>query len=151
MKEKIYVPAGEGKSYDVIGGDHVVIKATGEQTGGMATILETTVPAGGGPPRHLHERESETFYVLEGEFEFEIDGDKYNLKQGDFFAAPANVPHQFRNTATSPSKLLVVCQPAGFENFIEAFAQIPLDAAPDPAKMAELGAQFGVQFLPPSE
>lgn len=150
MASRTFVPAGQGKSYDVIGGDHIVIKATAADTDGVATVIETTVPAGGGPPRHSHERESETFYILDGEFEFEVGGERTNLKTGDFLIAPPNLPHQFRNVADRPGRMLIVCHPAGFEEFVEAFAQIPTDATPAPQKMVELGAQFGIQFLPPA-
>ena len=146
-----FVPSGAGTRFDVLGGDQVVIKATASDTNGAMTILETTVPAGAGPPRHVHTRESETFYVLEGEFEFEVDGEKIIAGVGAFLVAPPNLPHSFRNVTDQPGRLLVVCQPGGFESFIEAFAELPIDQPPDMAKMVQIGSDYGVTFLPPAQ
>ncbi|MGB7345874.1 MAG: quercetin 2,3-dioxygenase [Pirellulaceae bacterium] len=144
-----FVPTGEGNRYDVLGGDQVTIKATSTDTNGAMTVLETVVPAGAGPPRHVHTRESETFYILEGDFEFELNGEKTSASPGAFLIAPPNIPHSFRNVSDKPGKLLVVVQPGGFEEFIEKFASLPTDQPPDMAKMAQIGAEHGVTFLPP--
>ncbi len=146
-----YVAPGDGPRFDVLGGDQITIKANSDDTDGAMTVLETVVPAGAGPPRHMHTRESETFYVLEGEFEFEIDGERTMASPGSFLIAPPNLPHQFRNTTDKPGKLLIVCQPGGFEKFAEAFASLPTDQPPDMAKMAQIGADHGISFLPPAE
>jgi len=146
MKPHI-VPAGKGRSFDVLGGDHIVFKATGAETGGAFATLETTVPAGGGPPPHLHRNEDEAFYVISGDFEFTIDGETHTAGPGDFLFAPRGAPHVFRNTGDQAGVLLITVQPAGFEHFVEAFAQIPTNAPPDPVAMANLGAQFGIEFV----
>ncbi|TWU51701.1 cupin domain-containing protein [Rubripirellula reticaptiva] len=149
--ERKFVLPGEGTRYDVLGGDQVTIKVTSRDTGGEMTVLETVVPAGAGPPRHVHTRESETFYVLEGDFEFEVDGERTNASAGAFLIAPPNLPHSFRNVSNKPGKLLVVVQPGGFEEFIEKFASLPTDQPPDMSKMAQMGAEHGVTFLPPAQ
>jgi quercetin dioxygenase-like cupin family protein len=146
-----FVKAGDGRQFNVLGGDQITIKATGAETDQQATVLETIVPPRGGPPRHKHANESETFYIVEGDFEFEMDGQRVQASTGDFLVAPRGVPHQFKNVGNEPGKLLIVCQPAGFEGFVEAFAQIPVDQPPDPAKMAEIGTRFGIEFLPPAK
>jgi quercetin dioxygenase-like cupin family protein len=146
--KKRFLPADSGESYDVIGGNHVTIKATGEDTDGAFTVIETIVPPHAGPPRHVHHRESETFYVVEGEFEFHVGDEKTSATAGAFLIAPPDVPHQFRNISDRPGKLLVVCQPAGFENFIKEFATLPANAPPDPARMAAIGIKYGIEFLP---
>lgn len=148
---KRYVEPGGGRRFEVIGGDQIAIKATGEDTDGAFTVIETVVPAGCGPPRHLHRRESETFYVLDGEFEFEIGKETIHASVGAFLVAPPDLPHQFRNVTDRPAKLLIVCQPAGFEKFVEEFATIPTDVPPDPQQMAAIGAKYGIEFVPADE
>ena len=143
-----FIPAGGGDSYDVIGGDHISIKATGDDTGGACTVIETIVPPHAGPPPHVHHRESETFYVVEGEFEFQVGDQKTTATTGAFLFAPPDIPHQFRNASGRPGKLLIVCQPAGFENFIKEFSTLPTNVPPDPAQMAAIGAKYGIEFLP---
>lgn len=140
------IPGGSGETLEVIGGDRVTLKLTGEDTGGTLALLETIVPPQAGPPRHVHHRESETFYILEGEFEFEVDGAKFTASEGATLFAPMGVPHQFKNTTDQPGKILVVCQPAGFEHFIKEFATIPVDVPPDPVQMAAIAAKHGVEF-----
>ncbi|MFP4124143.1 hypothetical protein [Coleofasciculus sp.] len=67
-KLPIVLQPDDGKLIDVLG-DTVAIKITGEDTDGVYTVLENVSPPQGGPPLHLHHREDEAFYVLEGEFE----------------------------------------------------------------------------------
>ena len=61
--------AGEGRSIWVVG-DRYTIKASGNDTGGAFAMIEAIVPHGNGPPPHIHSREDEAFYVLEGELQF---------------------------------------------------------------------------------
>ncbi|MEZ6130484.1 MAG: cupin domain-containing protein [Planctomycetaceae bacterium] len=145
-----HIPQGSGETYDVIGGDRVTLKIVGSDTAGTLALHETLVPAQAGPPRHVHHRESETFYILEGTFEFEVDGIRSTVSPGAVVFAPQDIPHQFRNTTDQPGKILVVCQPAGFEHFIREFATIPTTVPPDPAQMAAIAARHGIEFLPPA-
>ena len=57
--------AGEGRSIWVIG-DRYTIKCSGNDTSGAYAMMEAIVPPGHGPPPHIHSREDEAFYVLEG-------------------------------------------------------------------------------------
>ncbi|TWT92676.1 cupin domain-containing protein [Stieleria varia] len=149
ISRKLVVDSGQGDHYVVLGGDQITIKATAADTNGVCTILETVVPAGAGPPCHRHHRESETFYVIDGDFVFAIGDDTVHAGPGSFLIAPPGIAHQFRNTSDRPGKLLITCHPAGFEDFVLEFAKIPVDAPPDPIAMAAIGEKFGIDFLPP--
>ena len=142
-----HLPPGGGQRLEVLGGDVMTIKASGADTDGRFTVIETIVPPGGGPPRHVHSREDEAFSILEGEFEFYIDNETIPASPGSFLIAPRGVPHTFKNVGNAPGKFLVVCQPAGFDEFALEFAKLPVDQPPDPAKLAEIGAQYGIEFL----
>ncbi|TWT57505.1 Quercetin 2,3-dioxygenase [Thalassoglobus neptunius] len=144
------VPAGEGQEYEVIGGDLITIKLTGEETAAAFTLLHTIVPPLAGPPRHVHRRESETFHVLQGRFEFEIDGERKTVGPGDVVFAPRNIPHQFRNLESEPGQVMIICEPSGFENFVEEFSRLSPTEIPDLQEMAEIGARYGIEFVPPS-
>jgi mannose-6-phosphate isomerase-like protein (cupin superfamily) len=65
--------AGKGPAYWVVG-DLYTILAAGEDTGGAFALIHALVPPQSGPPPHLHHREDEAFYVLEGEVTFQADG-----------------------------------------------------------------------------
>ena len=142
-----YVQPGAGHCYRILGGDEVYVKASAEDTGGRYTVFETTVPPQGGPPPHVHHREEETFYVLEGQFEFKVGDQLVSAGTGAFLIAPKDVPHTFRNVGATPGRLIIMITPGGFERFIEEFATLPTDRPPDVVKMAEMGARHGLEFL----
>lgn len=145
-QQKCILP-GVGRTFNVLGGDEITIKADAEDTDGAFTVIETITPPGAGPPPHMHQREDESFYIVEGEFEFHIGKDTAKVKAGSFVMSPRNIPHSFRNVGADPGKLLIVCQPAGFEKFVEEFATIPPDQPPDLAKMASIGRKYGIEFV----
>ncbi len=74
-------------------------------------------PQSGTPP-HIHSREDESFYVQEGEFEFQLDRETILATAGTFLYSPKNQLHGFTNIGSAPAKLLIWLTPAGFEKFI---------------------------------
>ncbi|HAV62709.1 MAG TPA: cupin domain-containing protein [Verrucomicrobiales bacterium] len=149
---------GSGKAYSAVG-DRYLVLASGQQTGGAYCLLEATVPPGGGPPPHYHTREEESFYVLEGEMTFTVDGRTVVGRPGSFVQVPRNVPHAFKNASGKPAKMLVQCTPAGFEEFMLEFAtELPSPDSPsNPPTDAEvqrllgLAPKYGIHILPPPE
>ena len=74
-------------SYSVVG-DRYTYLVTGVETNGAFAMFEAYVPAGNGSPPHVHHREDEMFYVIEGEFEFNVAGESKRLGAGDFSTSP---------------------------------------------------------------
>jgi quercetin dioxygenase-like cupin family protein len=74
-------PPGGGKVVGVLR-DQSTFKVLSEQTGGAYAILEQKIPAGHGPPLHVHRHETEIFYILEGQFEVTIGGQKVSAPAG---------------------------------------------------------------------
>jgi mannose-6-phosphate isomerase-like protein (cupin superfamily) len=142
-----HLPAEDGRIYHLFGGDQVTLKLTGKETDGAYTLFETVIPPGMGPLPHVHTREEESFCIVKGELEFIIRGQTIRPKAGDVLIAPKDVPHVFRNVGQTPAKMIIVCRPAGFENFIEEFAQIPPDAPADVPRMAAVAAKYGITFV----
>src|SRR5262249_48571023 len=105
---------GEGRTVAVVG-DVYRFLATGEDTGGKYALFEAVVGPGGGPPPHVHSREEEGFYVLEGEITFTINGGRVVAGAGTFANMPVGTPHDFRNESDRPAKMLVSVAPAGLE------------------------------------
>lgn len=143
-----HIPAEQVRTYRLFGGDQVTVKLTGKETDGAYTLIETITPPGMGPPPHVHHREEESFCVVKGELEFTIRGQTIHPKPGDVLIAPKDVPHVFRNIGNTPAKMIVVCRPAGFEHFLEEFAQVPPDGPPDYPRMAAIAARHGIEFVP---
>jgi quercetin dioxygenase-like cupin family protein len=152
----LFHPIGEGKIYSAVG-DKYRILATGEQTGGAYCLADATVPPGGGPPPHYHTREEESFFVLEGEITFTVDGKPVAGTPGTFVQIPRGTPHAFKNNSAAPARMLILCTPAGFEKFMAEFAvELPSpDAPPVPPSGTEIekllasAPNYGIVMLPP--
>jgi len=109
----------EGRTIAVVG-DVYRFLATSEETNGKYALIEAIVPPGGGPPPHVHSREEEGFYILEGEITFTV-GDKRSVATAGMFAnMPVGTPHSFKNESSIPAKMLISMAPAGLEQmFLE--------------------------------
>ena len=109
----------EGRTIAVVG-DVYRFLATSEETNGKYALIEAIVPPGGGPPPHVHSREEEGFYILEGEITFTV-GDKRSVATVGMFAnMPVGTPHSFKNESSIPAKMLISMAPAGLEQmFLE--------------------------------
>ena len=98
-------------------------KVSGKDTDGGLFALEQTFHEKGGPPRHLHPRQDEWFFVIAGTFRFEIGGESRVLQPGDSVLAPRNIPHVWAFTGAGTGKMLVSFTPAGkMEAFFEHIA-----------------------------
>ncbi len=131
------------KSFPVLG-DQVDMLITGEMTGGASATLIETSPPGGGPPPHQHKNEDETFFVVEGDYEFLCDGQWIKAAPGDAFHRLRGTVHTFRNCGTTPGKMLIVVTPANFENYLEEIS--PLSVPADMAKLIEISNRYGITF-----
>src|SRR5438876_265687 len=95
--------AGEGPAYWVVG-DRYTILASGEDTGGAYALIHAEVPPGGGPPPHVHRREDEAFYVLEGDLAVQADGRTLLAAVGSWITLPRGSRHTFRNTGPTAAR-----------------------------------------------
>lgn len=116
---------GEGRTVAVVG-DVYRFLATGEDTNGSYALWEAIVPPGGGPPPHVHSREEEGFYVLEGEITFTIGDKRLVASAGMFANMPVGTPHSFKNESSKPAEMLISVAPAGLEKmFFEVGVALP--------------------------
>ncbi len=113
-----YVPTGKGSAYWGPG-DQLRFLVTGEETGGAIFIAEGLVLPGGGPPPHIHSREDESFYLLEGTLTVQVGDKTLQALPGDFVFLPRGIAHTFRNTGQENARMLVTATPAGLEKYFE--------------------------------
>jgi len=138
-------------------GDVYRFLATGEQTGGSYSLAEARVLPGGGPPPHIHHREDESFFILEGEVTFHLGAQRVVARAGSFLLGPRGIPHAFKNESQAPARMLIQVSPAGFERFMAGFATpvASYDSPPVPVtpadlqKLLEVAPKFGIEILPP--
>jgi mannose-6-phosphate isomerase-like protein (cupin superfamily) len=146
---------GQGDSYSVVG-DVVTFKAVGEDTGGKYALFEIVVQPQIGPPPHIHHREDEAFYILEGEVEFHLDNQTIMATPGTFLHSPKGQVHSFINIGRKPAKMLCWTTPAGIEKF---FTQVGIrvensEALPPPITQATIerivatAPEYGIEILP---
>src|SRR6266481_3734896 len=128
----------EGRTIAVVG-DVYRFLATGDDTNGKYAMWEAVVPPGGGPPPHVHSREEEGFYILEGEITLQVGDKRLVAKAGMFANMPVGTPHSFKNESGKPAKMLISIAPAGLETMIfEVGVPVAQGAttAPPPTKAA---------------
>jgi quercetin dioxygenase-like cupin family protein len=115
----------EGRTIAVVG-DVYRFLATGEDTNGKYALWEAVVPPGGGPPPHVHSREEEGFYVLEGEITLFVGDQRLVASAGMFANMPVGTTHSFKNESGRPAKMLISVAPAGPEKmFFEVGVVLP--------------------------
>ncbi len=90
----------QGRTIGIVG-DVYRFLATGEDTNGKYALWEALVPPGGGPPPHVHSREEEGFYILEGEITLRIGDERRVVGVGTFANMPVGVRHSFKNESDS--------------------------------------------------
>jgi mannose-6-phosphate isomerase-like protein (cupin superfamily) len=103
-----------------------VIKATARDTGGALCVLEVTEPPGAQAPLHVHHREDEAFYVLDGEVTLFVGDEIVQARTGDCAFGPRDVPHRYE-VGPNGCRMLFICTPGGFERLVEAMSE-PADA-----------------------
>jgi quercetin dioxygenase-like cupin family protein len=124
-------------------GDHYTFLVTGEESGGAYFAMEALVPPGGGPPPHIHRREDETFYLLEGRVDFRLGDETITAGPGDFVNVPRGTVHCFHNSGTETARMVLTFTPAGIEGFFEeALERAPNGAREAPDNLEEVAARY---------
>jgi quercetin dioxygenase-like cupin family protein len=145
---------GEGKEV-WFAQNRMRIKATAEQTGGAFGLVESWVAAGASPPLHVHHREDESFWVLEGRVTFQCGDERITGGAGTFVFLPRGVPHTFVVEGEEDARLLTLLTPGGGEGFFVDGGRepegpgLPPPGPPDIARYRELGPIYGNDVLGP--
>jgi quercetin dioxygenase-like cupin family protein len=142
----VLTDAGGGPTFAMLG-TTMRLLATAAGTGGRFTMIEQVAPPGWGPPRHIHSREDEIFYILDGSYELHVGDERRTVSAGASAILPRNIPHGFRNAASTPSRLVFVTVPGGLEEYFLAVGKCT--PAPTPPQLVELARPFGLTLLPP--
>lgn len=145
--EPLVVPPGSGNAISPIGDDTSFFKALGSQTGGAFALMEQKVPPGHGPRKHVHRREEESFYILEGEFGFEVGDQQFVAGPGTFVLGPRDIPHRFWNAGSTEGRFLLIISPPGLEPFFEEFSRVLAESPGDLARQVAVAARYGLEFV----
>ncbi|MBS1679027.1 MAG: quercetin 2,3-dioxygenase [Actinobacteria bacterium] len=151
----IFAGPGEGEALWFLGG-LVTIKASSESTAGSVAVIEHLARQGNGSPLHVHTRDNEWFYVLEGEVTLWVGGETIVAPAGGFVFGPKGVPHTY-TVSSEQARFVVVAEPAGFDRFVRAVGEpaprleIPPAATepPDIAALTAIAAEHGIEITGP--
>jgi mannose-6-phosphate isomerase-like protein (cupin superfamily) len=133
----------------------MTFKATSETTGGAYALMEAVAPAGSGPPLHVHHREDEAFWVLEGTLTIRCGEETFSAGPGSYTFLPRDVPHTFVVEGDTPARLISIATPGGLEGYFAAVGRpaendgLPPAGPPDVAVLARIGEEYEVEILGP--
>jgi quercetin dioxygenase-like cupin family protein len=128
------MPPGAGERLTVRGST-LEFKAVGADTGGAFSLHERHIPAGSRrPPAHVHPDRVEAFWVLDGEAEFELDGELTRAAAGSFVLVPGGVAHTFGATQATAARVLVLHARA-LDDYFRDLATLWSAAEPPPAEV----------------
>jgi quercetin dioxygenase-like cupin family protein len=158
MQEGVaHVRPGEGRSLWVLG-ELVTYKTASGQTGGAYSLFEVITHPGAGPPPHVHHREDEAFYVLEGELEFSSDEETLRVGAGSLIYVPKGTLHAHKNIGEDVGRMLISQTPGGlYESFFEEIGKpaddrggsLLFEEQPDLERMVEVAAKYGIEIPSP--
>ena len=140
----------------------MTVKASNADTGGAYCLMEHVLTPASNPPMHIQTDEEEAFYVIDGQIEFEVEGQSVIARAGTFALVPRGAAHTFR-VLTDTARTLVISSTAatgqapsgGLERFFQSVGTaatshtLPIPAAPDPVALTAAAAEHGIVILPP--
>jgi quercetin dioxygenase-like cupin family protein len=142
--QPIFVPPHSGKKLEFLAVTH---KLTGPQTGGAYYLFESAFGPGAGNQLHVHRREDEVGYVLEGALEIRLADQTVVVEAGSLAHLPKNIPHAIRNPLKTPSRYLFMTLPAGLDAWFDALDAARNAGTLDDVMYRKLSLEYGIEWL----
>lgn len=139
---------GGGRPFALPTRGHGTVKLDTPGSGGALSVLEVSMEPGEGPGLHVHSREHELWYVLEGEFRFLLGDALLHEPTGGLAFGPRGTPHTFQSIGAGTGRLLVITGPSGLEDFFLTYDQ-RASGPYDPAALEEAARVAGLDFVGP--
>ena len=128
---------GQGKEV-VFSGHPMAFLVTGDDTK-HTSMFDWTIPPRFSTGLHVHRIQEETFYVLEGECEWQVGDQRVRATPGTYLFVPPGVPHNIANVADKPARALMTVSPPGHEHYFEELAElVARQTPPDPKLVSDL-------------
>lgn len=142
-----FTPAGGGRTMQILA-DQVACKVAGAATAGAWSLHEVATPPGAAVPFHRHGWE-ETYYVLEGELEFQLGARAVTAARGAFVRVQPGQPHAMRNASAAPARFLLWASPAGVDGFFGSLESAAREAGFGMERVIEIAGKHGIELVPP--
>jgi quercetin dioxygenase-like cupin family protein len=139
----------EGRTVHVLGAD-ITIKISSRDTAGAFSVFEGRTPPLQGPPLHRHRFQDEWWYIVEGEYRFEVDGQEIYARTGDVVFAPRGSVHTFQNIGSAPGHTVTTVVPGGVDLFFEELdAAAPRGTVPELPRLLPIFEKHSQELLGP--
>ena len=145
-QEPVVVSPGSDEQLN-IAGDKALHKIKSSATNGVFSVLEFVTPPGKGVALHVHEREDELVYLLEGEIEVTLGNQKMKAVPGVMALLPRGIPHGFTNIGNKPSTLLDTILPGQFDNYFVELAALYASGDPPEEQIDALSRKYRIRYL----
>ncbi len=148
----VVLSAGEGRTPQPLNivGEKTLVKIAPEDCSGRYAVFHLDAPPMSGPPLHVHAREDEFFYVLDGELVFEVDGVCHTVQSGGSVGLLRGTPHRYQNFTDRTARLLIVTTPGDFAHFfVELSAITPVGGLPTMEQHLALDSKYGITTMGP--
>ena len=122
------------------------VRITSRQMEGAYCVCEMTMMPGDGVSRHVHDRDEEFYYILEGAYEFQAGDERFSGETGSIIVIPRDVPHQFRNVGEAPARALMIFRPGGFDELGEEMRQVAAAGTLDEKQRQAIFNKWGIHF-----
>jgi quercetin dioxygenase-like cupin family protein len=152
MSKETHVVGPDGlTSFESPMDEEVVVRATGEETGGSYDLIEFVHPPGPGTtPMHVHHDNDEAMLVLEGELTVQLGADRHVLEPGSYAMAERGVPHTYRNSGDGPARVLFILSPGNGWGYLQETAEAgPVEDESDMERMLPILESYGVEVVGP--
>jgi quercetin dioxygenase-like cupin family protein len=142
-KRYSFVPPGGGRSYDWTR-DHTFVKVSTADSGGAFALMEDNLKVEFALGLHLHRQHTETFYILDGEVNFWIDGDWMTAAPGTCIHIPPGIPHAVDLPPGRTGRMLMIYQPSGFDQYLAELKSMTDEQLGDEKLMEQLDIKYDI-------
>ncbi|MGE0750542.1 MAG: cupin domain-containing protein [Variibacter sp.] len=137
---------GEGRALS-LAGQPLVLLVTGQDTK-HTSMFEWTVPSGFSTGLHVHRTQEETFYVLEGECQWQVGERLVHATPGTYVFIPPGVAHNIANRSDKSARMIMTVSPPGHEHYFEELVKLVASGRrPDANAIAALRSRYDTEQL----
>jgi mannose-6-phosphate isomerase-like protein (cupin superfamily) len=156
--EVAHIPPDKGTRSLCVLGELATYMIPSQWTGGAYTLFEVSTHPGAGPPLHIQHREDESFYVLEGDYEFLAGKETIRVGAGSLLYVPKGNLHAHKNVGEGEGRMLVTQTPGGlYEYFFEEVGKpvddeeepLVFEDQPDVSRIVKVAAKYGIEIPVP--
>jgi hypothetical protein len=125
----------------------ILVRASAESTGGAFSLFEE-IPPLADTPLHIHARDDELFYVLEGRHVFRVGEEEFPAGPGGMVFAPRGIPHSQQRVVPGEGRILAMTVPGGLDGFFRELAAAHEAGTLGPDAYASASEKYGITWLP---